>query len=242
MSVREDRVTPTGRGHGATLRAVQPLALNPSAIFAPGSVGAPWAAVTQTNLLGDPVFPRAERVVAWSGWLDPAARPERGQFARDFRIWMSEGWTGLEHACDAVLPALGQQRSQLLLRPHSRLVLSDPQSCVSFFRARANQPIRLLLDAAAMLTPAMLPTVEDHLARIFQALGPHPAAAAVLLASVRPGSTEDDDLLAPVPLHRGLVDPGLILGAWRAACPPELPVVLLEAEFEAQAELLGAGR
>jgi hypothetical protein len=221
---------------------VKPLAINASAIFAPGSVGAPWATVTQANLLSDPVLPRAERVVAWSGWLDPSARPERGHFARDFRIWMIEGWTGLERACDAVLPLIEQRRSQLLLRPHSRLVLNDPQSCVSFFRARANQPIRLLLDAASMLTPAMLPTVEDHLARIFQALGPHPAAAAVLLANVHPASAEDDDLLTPAPLHRGLVDPGLIVGAWRASCPPELPIVLLESEFDAQAEMLAAGR
>ena len=50
----------------------------------------------------------------------------------------------------------------------------------------------------------------------------------------------DDDALGAAPLHRGLIEPSLLLNIWRAHCPPDLPCVLLDCEFEAQAVMLTA--
>jgi hypothetical protein len=43
-------------------------------------------------------------------------------------------------------------------------VLSDAQSCVTFFGKYAG--VGLLLDPAGLLTPEMVPRAEEHLARI----------------------------------------------------------------------------
>jgi hypothetical protein len=171
--------------------------------------------------------------------MGQGADPYRGLFPRDFRTWSREGWEAMSGSLDAMLPAIITARAELWLRPHARHILADPQGCISFLRAREHQPVRLLLDPAAFLTGSMLASAEDHLARAFDALGSHPSVRAVVLANVQRTDPDDQDALGPAPLHRGLLDAALILRPWRAACPPHLPVALLDEDFEAQAAMLG---
>lgn len=213
------------------------LALGPAAIYDPAVPDPPWATGTTANPLRQPLTVRVPRLLAWSGWLSDEADVQRARFPLDFRVWTAAGWSALGAACDALVSILAERNATLLLRPHARQVLSDPQACVTFLRAREGQPIRLLLDAASMLTPAMLPTAEDHLHRIFSAVAPHPGVAAILLSNVRAAQDSTDEL-HPAPLHRGLLSPSLILNAYRSYAVPETPLLLLESEFEAQSRLL----
>jgi hypothetical protein len=137
------------------------------------------------------------------------------------------------------LPQLQERGIQLWLRPHARHVLADPQSCMSFLSRRTMQPIRLLLEPAAFLTHEMLAHAEDHLARAFEALGSHPGVAAVLLANVG-HAPSDDAPLVPAPLHRGSLDPDLVVRHWRRCVPAEMPVALLVEEWEDQRRLIQA--
>lgn len=209
-----------------------PLMLTRDAILDPAT-GERWAARIFHNLLRGEVAPAPGRTVAWSGWMADDADPAQDLFPRDYRTWTPEAWSALAAACDRLGPALTEQGGHLLLRPHARQILSDPQACLSFLKDREGQPFRILVDPAAMLTPDMLPAAEDHLARIFGALATHPAAAAVLLSNVAEGP---DDSLRPAPLHQGLIPTDLILAAWRRAGPA--PVVLLEEQWEGQRALL----
>lgn len=213
------------------------LALGSTTIFDPAAPDPAWAVVRRSNPLRETTTLRSPRVVAWSGWLDEQADPRHGRFPLDFRVWTVPAWDALSRACDALLPRLAETPATLLLRPHARQVLSDAQACITFLRPRPDQPIRLLLDPASMLTDAMLPTAEDHLARIFEALGPHPNVAAVLLANLR--RAQDGDLV-PAPLHSGLLDPRLLIDPWRAHCPANLPCILPEPDFATQISFLSS--
>jgi hypothetical protein len=216
---------------------VQILRLTPAAILDPQ--GGVFAAVAHHNPLEsvavDAPLP-APRLVMWSGWFG-AGEPLRGSFPRDFRTWTPRGWAGLARACDGLLPALTSAGMHLWVRPHARHVLADAQSCVSFLKEREGQPVRLLLDPAGLLTGSMLGLAEEHLGRIFGALGGHAGTGAALLSNLERAPGEEE-LLVPAPLHRGLIDPSVILSAWRAHGDPALPCVLLDTEFEPQAALV----
>jgi hypothetical protein len=58
-------------------------------------------------------------------------------------------------------------------------VISDGPSLLTFLRSRPQR--RFLFDPHGLLTEAMLPKAEDHLARLEEALGTHPACWARLL-------------------------------------------------------------
>lgn len=142
--------------------------------------GAPWAVMDARNLLVDGArgLPSAERVVVWSGWMGEGDA-ERGVWERDFRTWSPEAWKRLERE-------VGEFRRRVLVRPHARHVLSDAQSCVTFFRS--HEHVGLLLDPIAMLTPEMTPRAEEHLERIVGALAGR--ADAVVMTGGRTAATE----------------------------------------------------
>jgi hypothetical protein len=133
--------------------------------------GAPWAVVDARNLLVDGAreVPSGGRIVIWSGWMGEADTP-RGVFERDFRTWSRGAWEKLE---SEVEPMAGR----ILIRPHARHVLSDAQSCVTFFRKHGG--VALLLDPVAMLTPEMVGRAEEHLERTVGTLGGQAAAVVV---------------------------------------------------------------
>lgn len=227
-----------------------PGPLRATALSGPES-GAPRPRFLHINPLADPAHlasalaePGAGPVCVWSGTL---ADPEEGLFARDPRTWMPAGLDALDGTVRGVLDkadATGDHgRPALLLRPHARHVLCDPQRCLTLLDRWADLPVGLALDASAMLEPSMLGAVEDHLARALEALGHH--AAAVFLTDLRPADPDEADAgFVPVPLGAGELAP--ILDRYAelvdAHAPADAPVVLLGPDPEGQLARLRAGR
>lgn len=205
--------------------------------------GRPVATVFRGNLLrAEPkdVVEGSTPVVAWSGWLAEDADESKGVFPRDFRTWTKPAWAEFDGAIDRLVPELMRAGTELWLRPHSRHFLADPQTCVSFLLRRVGQPIRVFLDPASMLTASMLGRADDHLDRALAALADHPGVAAVLLANVeRLEGSGDEDALVAAPLHRGLIEPGLVAAAWRRYGRGTTPAVLIGREMARQVEVLG---
>lgn len=180
------------------------------------------------------------RLILYSGWSPGDSNhaddtdPRAGRFPLDHRTWMPTTWAALDALCDHLRPHLEALRVTACFRPHARHVLSDPQSCLAFLRRRENQPFEVLLDAAAFLTPAMLPRSSDHLARAMEALAGRPGVAGAILTNLEPGP---DDQLRSVPLTQGVLDPAEIIALARRHIPG-LPWVILDEEIEGQVRLL----
>ena len=232
---RPDRA---GAGDSWADRAVVPLE-------GPGRDRGVWATIAdRVNLLAGavpalPEPPCPERIIAWSGWLPADATPAAGIFPRDFRTWTSEGWEAFEKVIERLSPTLVARAMTICLRPHARHVLSDAQSCRNFME-RAPEGIGLLVDPASMLTPEMLPDAEDHLGRIFDALGDHPRTAGVILCNVK-RSGADSGALVPSPVHIGEIDATALHAIAARALPASTPVLMLEEQLPRQLAVFRAG-
>lgn len=207
----------------------------PFGLVLPGNILAPEQPPLPPDIPGD-------TLIAWSGTLAP-----EGLFARDPRTWMPAGLDALRRALGALRPKLKGAHARLLLRPHARHVLADPQRCLTTLRKwrAADAPFGLVLEPAAMLEAGMLAAVEDHLRRAFEALGP--LADAILLDNASPsvatpeGDADDPGAAPPldlVPLHRGAIDPALLVALAREFVPETTPIILRAPEIEAQRALL----
>lgn len=64
--------------------------------------------------------------------------------------------------------------------PHARGAVSDAPSLQTFLRARQDRPWRFVLDPAGLITPSMRPLLEDHLRRLLDLIGDHPAACLLI--------------------------------------------------------------
>ncbi len=64
--------------------------------------------------------------------------------------------------------------------PHSHGAVSDAPSIQAFMRGRHERGWRFVLDPAALVTPSMMPLLEDHLCRLLDLLGDHPAACLLI--------------------------------------------------------------
>jgi hypothetical protein len=188
------------------------------------------ADISSANILDDsslhPSFfnwpaspPAPARRIFWSGWTGESI------FSLDHHTWSQDSWARLDRWCDTALPHLQRNNASACLRPHTRHILSDPQSCLTFLRRHENQPFELLLEPAAFLTPSMLPRADDHLTRAMDALAYHPAVRAILLTNLSP-SPDDPDLLVPTPRSRGVL-PLQLLSLIESKTPPNLPVITL---------------
>jgi len=208
----------------------------------------PFAAILDGNLLAPdpPAIPTglpAQRLIAWSGTLAKGAI-----FDRELSTWMPAGLEAFRAMCEAVRPFLESAGVRLLFRPHARHVLCDAHRCSTIVREwrDAGAPFALVLDAAAMLEQPMLAQADDHLARTYETLAP--LADAVILANAAPDETaqsppesDDEDAsppLLPAPLHRGVIDPAVLLEPWRRHAPPTIPTILLDEDLDAQRRLL----
>ncbi len=173
--------------------------------------------------------PLARRVAAWSGWSDDAEESGVG-------TWGPRGRAEFRAACGRLEPALRAGGATMLLRPSSSRVLSDAPSCAEFLRARAGLTFGLLLDAASMLTPSQLPRAEEHVERILAVCGLG-GVGGVVLANVEAGDTTDGRVRLS-PISRGVLRPEFLADQARRAIPAGTPIVLLEADLEAQLSLL----
>ncbi len=209
--------------------------------LAASAASPPWARWFAGNPFeSEPSAGAGARLALWSGSMASWDADPDGLAAPDPRTWSAAGWERLEEACRA-LAAAAKDASEVLFRTHASHILSDVPSCLRFLRQVEQWGGRggLLLDPAAMLTASMLPAAPDHLERVFANLGPHPATAAVVLSNVT--SPDPEDPMRPLrtaPLHRGLLDPVLLVTLLRRHVPRETPVVLLDEEIGAQTPLL----
>lgn len=191
----------------------------------------------------------ARRVIVRSGWIGEEA--EGDIFPASFRTWTVEGWRRFEEACRALANAARAAGAELILWPHHRHVLSDPQACMTLLKRWGDQgeapPFRLLIEPAAFLTHGMLAAAEDHLRRAFESLT-HPESvarrhvAAVVLSGIEPAASIHADAadpeLVPAPLGTGVLDPRLLLTPFARLTDPALPVVLRDPGAADQARTL----
>lgn len=185
--------------------------------------GATFGAVSDVNLLGEGKMVPEGRVVIWSGW-DPEARIGEDVWSASFETWGPSGRAGFEEA-------VGRLSGPVVFRPHARHVLSDPKSSVSFLKD--HEAFEVLLDPGGMLTPDMLAGADDHLARAFEAMAPHPRVTGLVLSNVE----RVGDELRACPLTRGLLDVELLL---RLASEhwDERAVLLVGDEIDEQVEMV----
>lgn len=108
----------------------------------------------------------APRLIAWSGSL----ADEPGE--RDPRTWGPAGLAALREALARLREPLVRANARLLLRPHARHVLCDPQRCVTLLNEweKSGDPFALALDPAAMIEESMHEHAEDHARRAIEAV------------------------------------------------------------------------
>jgi hypothetical protein len=185
--------------------------LDAFATLVPGNPckGLPWTRAT--------LAPEGGRWMSYTGWLGEQPDAARGVFRADFATWGPNGrarWLAMLDEADGVLRARDER---WCLRPHARHLLPDPQQCLNLLRSRADREsgrarIELVLEPAAFLTPQMLPTAEDHIARAVEALGDRPEVVALIATNVRTireGDAEAELVLCPV--GEGELPPAWIL-------------------------------
>ena len=172
-----------------------------------------------------PTSRSADRLLTWSGSLGEQL------FAPDPRTWMAAGWRAFEALCDQLGPTLGTLGWTLSFQPHARHVLSDAKGCREFLARRSGQPFEVALAPATMLELSMLPRLEDHLVRMFEALGP--VAALVVLEDVQMDADEDG-LPRRTALGGGRLPRDLVLSLLREHVPERTPVMLRQERLPEQ--------
>ena len=186
----------------------------------------------------DPAPPAAGSLEArWTGWLDAECDPGRSVFQPAFRTWGQPGLDAFNAWLDSALQAHDHDRP-LLLRPHARHVLSDPQRVLNLFRSREGAPMKLLLEPAAFLTPEMVADAPDHLRRAFEALLPQRWTWGTLLTGVRNAEASWGTELEPCPITEGRLDSAGLIELFHASSGLSKPLALLDAGFEDQLRLV----
>ena len=96
--------------------------------------------------------------------------------------WMPESRARFEAFAAGFERALAPRRDGCFpaVWPHSHGAVSDAPSIQAFMRGRHERGWRFVLDPAALITPSMLPLLEDHLRRLLDLVGEHPAACLLI--------------------------------------------------------------
>ncbi len=170
----------------------------------------------------------SQRVMAWSGTLGEEL------FEPNPRTWMAPGRDALDAFCDQVSGQLTTHGRVLCLRPHSRHVLSDIQTTLTFALERQDEPFEFALDPVALLEPSMLDTVDDHLTRIIDTLGGR--CAMLLLRDAR--VSDDGESIESVPLGEGVLPRDLVRTLIDACVPDDTPVVITPERLDEQRDWL----
>lgn len=237
------------------------LALHPDSATRPGfgslrdpagEGGGEVAPVWLENPIAEGVAmpPLVGDLVCWSGWCGEATA---GIVRADVRTWSATGWTAFERVAGQLDEAASAAGVDVILRPHARHVLADPQSTLAWLKRTSPARLRVLLDPAAWLTPSMLDTAEDHLARAFESFAGHPAVWGTVLTGLARVEPEDDEgvpggelVACPIGSADSVLPLSTLTGAMGSYPLADRPIVLLAEGFEAQRaalnERLGAGR
>lgn len=197
----------------------------------------PLAIWREENPLTQDLFaspePTAPPLASWSGWIPADADPS----LPGIHTWTGQGWNALTSMCDRLGPIHAERGQQILFRPCASHVLSDPRSCLTFFRDRTESPFGLLLDPIAMLTPPMLPDASDHLDRTLSTLLTRPETRGVVLAD----ATISESAIAHAPLGQGSLQADLVASIIERVGESGLPIILL-GDPEPQIPMLDAPR
>jgi hypothetical protein len=190
----------------STPHTLSPAPTNPRPILdAQGNPRAEW---TTVNILTDPL-PKAttKTLIAWSGWLgesSPSGGTER-RWERDHRTWSPSAYDQLAARLRSIREHAEHTGTKLLLRPHARHILNDPQRCARYLTDFAGPTFGLALDPVSMLEPSMLPSAEEHLVRIMERLGSHTHWLVLPEGGIRVVGQGEDARLAFLP---GTTPPG----------------------------------
>lgn len=178
-----------------------------------------------------PGYAGCTRLIADSGHL-AAGSDAQGSFAN----WGPRARAALDAACAGLEGALAGAGLTLYLRPRAGDVLSDVPSCLGFLRSNSQGHFGLVLEPGALLAESMLPRAQEHLDRAVGALLDQPSLGALIVTNVE--RTQDGRLTA-APLHRGLLEPGLLIEIAGRAHAAGSPVVLHSSDLPAQLRALG---
>ena len=170
-----------------------------------------------------------DRLICWSGTLAEEL------FADEPRTWMQPGHNALHAFCASVAPALESDAKRLLLRPHARHVLSDPQGALDFLRTHAEGPFGLALSPCDLLLPEMLPHLEEHLERILGVLAPQ--VDILFLEDAQPG--DDGTSMTHAPIGEGIL-PVELTRQLLGELPEEMPLVVRPTETRQALAWIGA--
>lgn len=193
------------------------------------------------------------RIALWSGGLGEGDDPT-AIFEPDPRTWMSAGRDAFAAGLERAAMWARAHGCTICLRPHARHVLSDTPSLRTLLGVQKGGAVvgpppgvEILLDPIAMLTPRMLATVEDHLERVLGLVATLPGVIGIVASNIAAASAEalaadldEGPALQRVPLHAGVIDPGLIARAIRRHNSEGLPIVLEPGEADAQRAILRA--
>ncbi|MFO0833066.1 MAG: hypothetical protein U0637_14635 [Phycisphaerales bacterium] len=167
----------------------------------------------------------------------------------DAPAWMPAPRRAWDDCAAALSQEAARRNVDLLLWPHAEDVVSDLPGIVQFFRSGPGSLTRpgadpgsaksnvwsLLLDPAALLTPAMLADADDHVSRMAEAA----RSLDVLQGAVKALLVRERQVgggFAPVAPESAWA--GVLQRAWRAALRDVSPRLVLEGDVESQRALL----
>ncbi len=205
--------------------------------------GAEVARLVPGNLIGGIETGDLERVVISPGWLaaedgEPASPADPSV---SFRTFTPEGRGRYEAALDQLVARAGETR--VVLRPTAASFLSDIPSVRAEARRWGGEAkyagLELLVDPAALFTPAMLGNAEDHLRRMTEGLLGVERVWAVLVTDAKPVGPGPEVRLEACPVGDGSLPVESLAGFARAAAGLGLPVAVLAEDAAGQAGRLG---
>lgn len=139
-----------------------------------------------------------------------------------FANWGPRARPALDAACGALGSVLVRAGVTLCVRPSAGQVLSDVPSCLGFLRTHGGGPFGLYLEPGALLDESMLGRAEEHFDRMLGALLEQPGLVAVVIANVARGERG----LTSVPVHEGVLEPGLLVMVAGRAMAAGRPIVV----------------
>lgn len=100
----------------------------------------------------------------------------RGGIRTDKPAWLPETRAEFHRRVDGI-----RGPRELWIWPTAGGAISDVPSLLTFLRTRPQW--KFILDPVSMLTPALLPRLDDHMRRLFDALGSHDQLGATVISS-----------------------------------------------------------